>query len=76
MRLITAVWGIGFLVQVLIELGLARLLAPETVVTISPLMSVGATLLLIVFTRHVCGGHARGSSWWSISGGPCESAAV
>ncbi|HXW84302.1 MAG TPA: hypothetical protein VEJ86_07845 [Candidatus Binataceae bacterium] len=52
MRLITAVWGIGFLVQVLIELGLARLLAPETVVTISPLMSVGATLLLIVFTRQ------------------------
>jgi hypothetical protein len=52
MRLITAVWGMVFFAQVLIELGLARLLTPETVVTISPLMGVGATLALIVFTRQ------------------------
>ena len=52
MRLITATWGLVFFAQVLIELGLARVLTPETVVTISPLMGVGATLLLIVFTRQ------------------------
>jgi hypothetical protein len=52
MRLITTVWGVIFFAQVLIELGLARVLTPETVVTISPLMGVGATLVLIVFTRQ------------------------
>lgn len=52
MRLITAVWGVAFFAQVLIGLGLARVLTPETVVTISPLMGVGATLALIVFTRQ------------------------
>jgi len=52
MRSITAVWGVVFFVQVLIELGLARVLALDTVVTYSPLMGVGATLALIVFTRQ------------------------
>ena len=52
MRSITAVWGVVFFAQVLIELGLARILTPETVVTVSPLMGVGATLVLIVFTRQ------------------------
>jgi len=52
MRLITAVWGIVFFAQVLTEVGLARVLTPETVVTISPLMGVGATLALIMFTRQ------------------------
>jgi len=52
MRLMTAVWGVVYYAQVLIELGLARVLTPETVVIISPLMGVGATLALIVFTRQ------------------------
>jgi hypothetical protein len=52
MRLMTAVWGVVYYAQVLIELGLARGLTPETVVIISPLMGVGATLALIVFTRQ------------------------
>jgi hypothetical protein len=52
MRLITLVWGLVFFAQVLIELGLAHVLTPETVVTISPHMGVGATLALIVFTRQ------------------------
>jgi len=52
MRLITAEWGVVFFAQVLIEVGLARVLTLETVVTISPLMGVGATLVLIVFTRR------------------------
>jgi hypothetical protein len=52
MRLITATWGVVFIAQVLIEVGLARVLTPEAVVTISPLTGVGATLALIVFTRQ------------------------
>ncbi len=52
MRSITAVWGVVFFAQVLIELGLTNILTPETVVIVSPLMGVGATLVLIVFTRQ------------------------
>jgi hypothetical protein len=52
MRSITATWGVAFFAQVLIELGLTRVIAPETVVTYSPLMGVAATLLLIAFTRQ------------------------
>ena len=52
MRLITAVWGLVFFAHVLIEVGLARVLTLATVVTSSPLMGVGATLVLIVFTRQ------------------------
>jgi hypothetical protein len=52
MRSITAVWGVAFFARVLIGVGLARLLTPDTVVTISPLMGVGVTLMLIVFTRQ------------------------
>jgi hypothetical protein len=59
MRLITAVWGVVFFAQVLTEVGLARLLTPERVVTFAPLMGVGATLGLIVFTRQ-CMRTARG----------------
>jgi hypothetical protein len=52
LRMITATWGICFIALVLVELGLACVLAPETVVTYSPLMGVSATLALIVFTRQ------------------------
>jgi len=52
MRSITATWGVVYFAQVLIEVGLARVLTTETVVIISPLMGVGATLALIVFTRQ------------------------
>jgi hypothetical protein len=51
MRSITAVWGGSYFAGVLIELGLTRVLTPDTVVTIGPLMNIGVTLLLVVFTR-------------------------
>lgn len=51
LRWITAAWGVVYFAEVLIELGLARVLAPETVVTISPLMGVGAVVVLIMLTR-------------------------
>jgi hypothetical protein len=52
LRWITAVWGIVYFAEVLIELGLARLLSAEAVVTLAPLMNVGGTLGLILFTRQ------------------------
>jgi len=51
MRSITAAWGAVYFIEVLIELGLARVLTADTVVTIAPLMNVGGTLGLIVLTR-------------------------
>jgi len=51
MRRITAAWGLVYFAEVLVELGLARALTADTVVTFVPLMNVGGTLGLIVFTR-------------------------
>ena len=51
MRSITAIWGMVYFAQLLIELGLARVLSADTVVTIAPIMSLCGTLGLIVFTR-------------------------
>jgi hypothetical protein len=51
LRSITAAWGVVYFAQVLIELGLARVLTPDTLFTVTPLMSVGGTLALIVLTR-------------------------
>jgi hypothetical protein len=51
MRSITATWGVAYFAGVLVELGLARVLTPDTVVTIGPLLNLGVTLLLVVFTR-------------------------
>jgi len=51
MRSITAVWGAVYFAQVLIELGLARVLSVDAVVTIAPIMSLVGTLGLIAATR-------------------------
>jgi hypothetical protein len=51
MRSITAAWGAVYFVQVLIELGLARVLTAETVVTVMPIISTAGTLGLIVIAR-------------------------
>ena len=52
MRSITAVWGVVYFIEVLIELGLARVLTPDTLFTMTPFMNVGGTLALIVLTRQ------------------------
>jgi hypothetical protein len=52
LRLITAAWGVVYFAEVLSEAGLARVLRPETVVTLAPLVNAGATLGLIVLTRQ------------------------
>jgi hypothetical protein len=51
LKWITAAWGMVYFAEVLIELGLARMLPAETVVTVAPIMSAGGTLGLIVLTR-------------------------
>jgi len=52
MRSITATWAAIYFVEVLIEFGLARGLTASNVVTIAPLMSAGATVALLIFTRQ------------------------
>jgi hypothetical protein len=51
MRSITVGWGAIYFAQVLIELGLSRVLRAETVVTIAPILSTAGSLGLIVIAR-------------------------
>jgi hypothetical protein len=51
LRSITAIWGASYFAGLLAELALTRVLTVDTVVTIGPLMSLGVTVGLIVFTR-------------------------
>jgi hypothetical protein len=52
MRLVTAVWGVVYILEAFIRVGLVLTLTPAQVVTISPIMGFGATILLIIFTRR------------------------
>ena len=51
-RLVTAVWGIAYLVEALLRIGFAEVLPPAQVVTISPVMAFGVMILLIIWTRR------------------------
>jgi hypothetical protein len=51
LRAITAIWGASYFAGLLVELALTRVLTVDTVVTIGPLMSLGVTVGLVVFTR-------------------------
>jgi hypothetical protein len=51
LRFITAVWGASYFAGLLVELALTRVLTVDTVVTIGPLLSLGVTVGLIIFTR-------------------------
>jgi hypothetical protein len=50
-RSTTAIWGVVYYVEVLFELGLARLSTPDTVLTVAPIVNAAATVALLVFTR-------------------------
>jgi intracellular septation protein A len=52
MRLVTATWGIVYIAEALTRVGLALKLPPAEVVSISPVMSFGALILLIMWTRR------------------------
>jgi len=51
-RLVTAVWGIAYLVEALVRVGLALVLSPAQVVAISPVMAFGVMIVLIAWTRR------------------------
>jgi intracellular septation protein A len=51
-RLVTAVWGVAYLVEALLRVGFALVLAPAKVVTISPVMAFGVMIVLIAWTRR------------------------
>ena len=51
MRLMTAVWGLGYVIEALVRVACALTLSPGTVVVISPIMGIGTTLGLILWTR-------------------------
>jgi len=52
LRLVTAVWGIAYLVEALLRVGLALVLSPAKVVAISPVMAFGVMIALIAWTRR------------------------
>lgn len=51
LRSLTATWGAFYVAGVMIELGLTQVMTIDTVVTIGPLINLGATLLLVALTR-------------------------
>jgi len=51
-RFVTAIWGVVYLLEAFIRVGLALTLTPAEVVNISPFMGFGALIALIVFTRR------------------------
>jgi intracellular septation protein A len=51
-RLVTAVWGIAYIVEALARVGLAIYVSPAEVVAISPILAFGVTILLIAWTRR------------------------
>jgi intracellular septation protein A len=51
-RLVTAVWGIAYLIEALVRVGFALVLPPAQVVAISPVMAFGVMIVLIAWTRR------------------------
>ena len=52
MRLVTAVWGVTYLIEAALRVGLALVLSPAQVVAISPIMAFGVLVALIAWTRR------------------------
>jgi hypothetical protein len=51
-RLVTAVWGIVYLIEAVVRIGLALVLTPAEVVLVSHVMAFGVLILLILWTRQ------------------------
>jgi intracellular septation protein A len=52
MWFVTLVWGIAYVVEAVLRVGLALVLAPALMMNISPVLGFGALILLVVWTRH------------------------
>ncbi len=51
MRRLTVMWALVYIAEALIRIPLALSLTPDAVVTISPILGLGATLFLVALTR-------------------------
>jgi intracellular septation protein A len=51
-RLVTIVWGVTYIAEALLRVGLALRLPPQQVVTLSPILSFGALVVLVMWTRR------------------------
>lgn len=51
-RFVTAIWGAAYLAEALLRVGLALVLAPAQVATVSPLTAFGVLIALIAWTRR------------------------
>lgn len=51
LRSTTGIWGAVYFAQVLFELGLARLMSADTVLTVAPIANAAGTLALVALTR-------------------------
>ncbi len=52
MRIMTTVWGVGYVLEAALRVVCALTLTPGTVVILSPIMGIGTTIGLIVWTRR------------------------
>jgi len=52
MRMMTTVWGVSYVVEAIVRVVFALTLTPGTVVVLSPIMGVGTTVVLILWTRR------------------------
>lgn len=52
LRFITAMWGIVYIAEALVRVGFALIFPPAIVVTISPIMAFGVTIVMTVWTRR------------------------
>jgi hypothetical protein len=52
MRIMTTVWGVGYVLEAAIRVVCALTMTPGTVVILSPIMGIGTTIGLIVWTRR------------------------
>lgn len=52
MRTMTTVWGVGYVLEAGVRVMFALTLTPGTVVALSPIMGIGTTVILILWTRR------------------------
>jgi len=51
MRIMTTVWGVSYLLEAIVRVVFALTLTPGSVVVLSPIMGIGTTVILILWTR-------------------------
>ena len=52
MRLMTAVWGVAYVTEALARVGLALVAPPSLVLLVSPVMAIGVTVVLLLWTMR------------------------